>query len=129
MNYLNPRLGVVVFFLMTCLAWSALALSAESTSVKRPQSGEARVALVIGNSAYPSGALSNPKNDATAVAGALKSLGFDVALKLNASKSDIDVALSSFSAKADKANVALVFYAGHGIQVNRPGFSRHSPAG
>lgn len=117
MNYLNPRLGVVVFFLMTCLAWSALALSAESTSVKRTQSGEARVALVIGNSAYPSGALSNPKNDATAVAGALKSLGFDVALKLNASKSDIDVALSSFSAKADKANVALVFYAGHGIQV------------
>lgn len=84
---------------MTCLAWSALALSAGSTSVQRPQSGEARVALVIGNSAYPSGALSNPKNDATAVAGALKSLGFDVALKLNAAKSDIDVALSALVPK------------------------------
>lgn len=75
------------------------------------------MALVIGNSAYPSGALANPKNDATAVAAALKKMGFDVELKLNASKTDIDSMLSRFSVKADKAVVAMVFYAGHGIQV------------
>lgn len=117
MNYINPRLGFAFFFWVTCLAWNSLAFSAGSTSTQRPQSGETRIALVIGNSAYPSGALSNPKNDAAAVAGALKSLGFDVALKLNASKSEIDAALAGFSSKADKAGVALVFYAGHGIQV------------
>jgi uncharacterized caspase-like protein len=44
-------------------------------------------------------------------------MGFDVDLKLYASKTDIDSMLSRFSLKADKAGVAMVFYAGHGIQV------------
>ena len=44
-------------------------------------------------------------------------MGFEVELKLNASKTDIDSMLSRFSLKADKAGVAMVFYAGHGIQV------------
>lgn len=95
--------------------WGSLALSADKSS--HIKGVENRVALVIGNSAYPSGALANPKNDATAVAAALKKMGFDVELKLNASKTDIDSMLSRFSVKADKAVVAMVFYAGHGIQV------------
>jgi uncharacterized caspase-like protein len=76
-----------------------------------------RVAIVIGNSNYPSGALANPKNDATVMAGALKKLGFDVELKLDATKADIDGMLRRFSGKAEKAGVAALFYAGHGIQV------------
>lgn len=94
-----------------------LALSADKLADAKGAGGESRVALVIGNTAYPSGALANPKNDATAVASALKKMGFDVELKLNASKTDIDSMLSRFSLKADKAGVAMVFYAGHGIQV------------
>ncbi len=81
-----------------------------------------RIAIVIGNSNYPSGALTNPKNDATAMAAALKKLGFDVELKLDATKSDIDGMLRRFSAKAEKAGVAALFYAGHGIQVGGSNF-------
>ena len=81
-----------------------------------------RIAIVIGNSNYPSGALTNPKNDATAMAAALKKLGFDVELKLDATKSDIDGMLRRFSTKAEKAGVAALFYAGHGIQVGGSNF-------
>jgi uncharacterized caspase-like protein len=77
-----------------------------------------RVALVIGNSAYPAGALANPKNDATAIAAALKKLDFDVNLVVNANKSALDNAFKQFSNKSEKADVALLFYAGHGVQVN-----------
>jgi uncharacterized caspase-like protein len=98
---------------LALIGWGPLAFSAEAKGA----GGDSRVALVIGNTAYPSGALANPKNDANAVAAALKKMGFDVELKLNASKADIDSLLSRFSVKADKAGVAMVFYAGHGIQV------------
>jgi uncharacterized caspase-like protein len=104
-------------FLFALLFWGQFALAADKSISTKSVGGESRVALVIGNSAYPSGALANPKNDATAVSAALKNMGFDVELKLNASKSDIDSLLSRFSVKADKATVAMVFYAGHGIQV------------
>ena len=78
----------------------------------------ARVAIVIGNSKYPYGALANPKNDAIAMAASLRKLGFDVELKLDASKADMDAILRRFSGKVEKAGVAALFYAGHGIQVN-----------
>lgn len=78
---------------------------------------DARVAVVIGNSNYPSGALTNPKNDATVMAAALKKLGFDVELKLDGTKAELDGVFKRFSAKAEKARVAALFYAGHGIQV------------
>ncbi len=81
------------------------------------QDKSARVAVVIGNSRYPSGALANPRNDATAMATSLKKLGFDVELKLDATKADMDAVFKRFSAKAEKAGVAALFYAGHGIQV------------
>jgi uncharacterized caspase-like protein len=78
----------------------------------------ARVAVVIGNSNYPYGALANPKNDATAMAASLRKLGFEVELKLDASKADMDGILRRFSGKVEKAGVAALFYAGHGVQVN-----------
>lgn len=82
------------------------------------QDDPSRVAVVIGNSRYSSGALINPKNDATAMAAALKNLRFDVELKLDASKADLDATFKRFSSKTEKASVAVIFYAGHGIQVN-----------
>lgn len=108
------RLLIIVAAL---LCWGPLAFSADKAIDAKATSGESRVAIVIGNTAYPSGALINPKNDATAIAAALKKMDFDVELKLNASKADVDALLSRFSLKADKAAVAMVFYAGHGIQV------------
>lgn len=82
------------------------------------QEKDIRVAVVIGNSRYPSGALANPRNDATAVAASLKKLGFDVELKLDASKADMDEIFRRFSSKADRASVAALYYAGHGIQAS-----------
>lgn len=81
-------------------------------------SNETKVAVVIGNNKYPSGALINPVNDAKAMAGALRKLGFDVELKLDASKADMGEVFRRFSKKAEKATVAALFYAGHSIQVN-----------
>ncbi len=65
------------------LRWAAHFLIAVLTISALPHAGfaERRVALVVGNSAYPEAPLTNPKNDATDVADALKRLGFDVIRK------------------------------------------------
>ncbi len=79
---------------------------------------ETRVALVVGNSAYQSTTpLSNPLNDARDMAAALKASGFDVVEALDADKRKLDGALRAFTDKLAKADVALFFYAGHGLQV------------
>jgi len=79
---------------------------------------EKRVALVVGNSDYkdPSLVLANPKNDASAVADALKSLNFEVQLVTNVTKRDIDNVLERFARLSMTADTALFFYAGHAIQ-------------
>ncbi|MDK9702948.1 MAG: caspase family protein [Sulfuritalea sp.] len=110
------------FLLFAAYALAAVSLpGAGAESSPAPASGAdktGRVAVVIGNSRYPSGALANPQNDAKAMAASLKKLGFDVELKLDASKADMDAIFRRFSAKADKSGVAALFYAGHGIQVS-----------
>lgn len=79
---------------------------------------EKRVALVIGNSAYAhTTPLTNPLNDARDMVAALKSTGFDVVEALDADKRRLDGALRSFTDKLTNADVALFFYAGHGLQV------------
>lgn len=108
-----------LLFLLCFAVHGVLAGAAEPSRmlVAGGQDKSARIAVVIGNSGYPSGALANPKNDATAMAASLKKLGFDVELKLDATKADMDAVFKRFSAKAEKAGVAALFYAGHGIQV------------
>jgi Caspase domain/Protein of unknown function (DUF1566) len=77
-----------------------------------------RVALVIGNSAYRNTpALRNPLNDAMEIGNALKRLGFNVDIRTDLTKSDMDQALRQFGDRLDGAEVALFFYAGHGLQV------------
>ena len=63
------------------------------------------------------GALSNPKNDAALVAATLGGEGFKVTLVQDASRIAMLKALRSFSDEADQADWALVYYAGHGIEV------------
>ncbi len=79
---------------------------------------EKRVALVVGNSAYQSTTpLSNPMNDARDMGAALKSVGFEVVEALDADRRKLDGALRAFTDKLANADVALFFYAGHGLQV------------
>jgi uncharacterized caspase-like protein len=79
--------------------------------------GGARVALVIGNGAYQISPLKNPVNDARAMSGALKQLGFDVVLQENAGLDAMVGAIRTFSLKAKESEVRLFYYAGHGVQV------------
>jgi uncharacterized caspase-like protein len=79
-----------------------------------------RVALVIGNSAYQHAArLPNPANDASAVAKLLKDIGFDVVdFRRDFVATDLRRAIREFAQQARGADIAIVYYAGHGIELN-----------
>jgi hypothetical protein len=80
---------------------------------------EKRVALVIGNSAYQSvPQLPNPSRDATGMARMLRDAGFDIVdVQTNLSNVEFKRAIRRFEAEADQADVAVIFYAGHGIEI------------
>ncbi|MDK9723254.1 MAG: caspase domain-containing protein [Sterolibacteriaceae bacterium MAG5] len=78
---------------------------------------ERRVALVIGNAAYPGAPLANPANDARDMAAALRKLGFEVIEKTNAGQKEMNRAIAQFGEKLRADTVALFFYAGHGMQI------------
>lgn len=101
------------------LALMALGLSLVLASVGHAQTTDVRVALVIGNSAYQAASrLPNPSNDAKAIAGKLTAMGFDVMLREDLDGQSFRVALGEFTEKAQQADIALFFYAGHGIEFN-----------
>ena len=78
-----------------------------------------RVALVIGNSAYEHAVpLENPKNDADALAAVLERLDFEVVKGIDLKRSEFEKTVRNFSRTVRGAEVALLFYAGHGLQVN-----------
>ena len=78
-----------------------------------------RVALIIGNSDYKNlSSLGNPVADAKAIAAALKQHGFEVSENYNLDRADLLDALESFQREAQGAEVALVYYAGHGMEVD-----------
>lgn len=78
-----------------------------------------RVALVIGNSAYTAqGALANPGPDSRLVADALRRVGFTVTAQNDLGKQAMERALRDFSRVAEGAEVALIYFAGHGMEAN-----------
>ena len=81
-----------------------------------------RVALVIGNGAYTHiPALDNPKNDAALIAGTLASLGFTLVgggAQFDLDRQGFENAIRSFGREIGGADVALFYYAGHGLQVS-----------
>ena len=87
-----------------------------------PAAAEKRVALVIGNSSYQNVArLDNPRNDAALMAETLSALGFTLIgsrAQLDLDKSAMDLAVQNFGRQVQGADVALFYYAGHGVQVS-----------
>ncbi len=77
-----------------------------------------KIALVVGNGAYPEQPLRNTISDASAISQRLKSLGFEVIYVSDASKRSLDKAINDFGSQANKYDVAMFYYAGHGIQHN-----------
>ena len=103
-------MGALRFFLIIFAVWLGCG----------PAMAERRVALVIGNSAYKSvPRLSNPANDATLIGGMFKRAGFDmVDIRLDLNAGEMRRALRDFGGKAREAEVAVVYYAGHGIELD-----------
>ena len=78
-----------------------------------------RVALVIGNGNYAhAGVLDNPRNDARGVASSLRKLGFTVKDHYDLDRSQMVAALSDFGDLIAGADWAVVFYAGHGVEMD-----------
>lgn len=97
---------------------SAAAVAALAKAAQ-PASNAKRAALVIGNSAYKAaGPLRNPANDAGAVAGALSRLGFDVVEKRDLGVEDMRSALRDFEDMATGKEWAVVYFSGHGAELN-----------
>src|SRR5215469_15168882 len=84
-----------------------------------PAFAERRIALVIGNSAYERvPQLPNPVNDATSMSEMFKKAGFDVVqLKLDVKAQDMRRALRDFSDEARNADIAIIYFAGHGLEI------------
>ena len=78
-----------------------------------------QVALVVGNSTYDHiGRLPNPENDAVDMAAALRRIGFEVTTELDVDRGDLTEALRAFTRRSAGADVSLVFYAGHGLEMD-----------
>jgi uncharacterized caspase-like protein len=100
---------LIFFAMLTTTQFAATAARADK-----------RVALVLGISAYQHVAkLPNPSNDADAMAALFRKAGFDVVeTKRDVGIADLRRAVGDFSDKAQDADVAVVFFAGHGIEVD-----------
>ncbi|MHC2775696.1 putative caspase-like protein [Bradyrhizobium liaoningense] len=85
-----------------------------------PAHADRRVALVIGNSAYKSvPRLANPANDAGLIGGMLRKAGFDtVDVRQDLSAPEMRKALREFSGRTRDADVAVIYYAGHGLELD-----------
>ncbi|MFM9940133.1 MAG: caspase family protein [Hyphomicrobiaceae bacterium] len=107
--------GVGVVLILTWIA----AFGAAAQTAKP----ETRVALVIGNSTYEhAGKLPTPPKDAADMVVALEAAGFKVIPAIDVPKRQFDKVLRGFVEAIEKADVALLFYAGHGIQIGDKGF-------
>src|ERR1700754_2178733 len=78
-----------------------------------------RVALIIGNAEYANaGRLANPRNDADDLAAALIAAGYQVTKATDLSGEAMRATLKAFRTAARGADIAMVFYAGHGLEVD-----------
>ncbi|HEY0912479.1 MAG TPA: caspase family protein, partial [Bradyrhizobium sp.] len=100
-------------FLIAALSIAGLLISATVAKADK------RVAFVVGNGAYKNvAALPNPAIDAKSMAKVLRNVGFDVVEGTNLTRDKMTERLLEFGKKAEGADVALFFYAGHGIAIN-----------
>ena len=111
---------------MSCRSILLSTVFAASLMMPGTAMAESRLALVIGNSAYQSApALPNPANDAKAVADLLQSAGFEVMPAADLSQGDMRRTIGEFAAKVaarGQDTIAVVYYAGHGVQVGGENF-------
>ncbi len=101
---------MILRILLVCLTLVLVTIQADAR----------RVALVIGNSAYQHVTkLPNPRNDAADLGHTLQQVGFQVELQNDLTFDALRRSLRDFSDRAAGADMALVFFAGHGIEVDK----------
>jgi len=110
----------IILMALALIAFQAHAKDDRNLAVTQTNNAasDKRIALVIGNSSYTNSPLKNPVNDAKDMANKLRGLGFDVIERNNLQTKQIGSTLSEFRSKLSSGAVALVFYAGHGLQIN-----------
>lgn len=102
------------FLVILALTWCGPALV---------QQAPKKVALLIGNSGYVHvPALSNPANDASDIGAALSRLGFSVTVGLDYDYRKMRLALRDFAGAAADADIALIYFAGHGIEIAKTNY-------
>ncbi len=94
-----------------------VAIAAAVLLAQPVEAQQSRVALVIGNARYAEAPLKNPVNDARAMAASLKARGFEVIVRENATRSQMESAIADFGEKLNEGATGLFFFAGHGMQV------------
>lgn len=100
---INTKSLLVVFFLS--FIWGSIF-------------AQSKIALIIGNSNYVKMPLDNPKNDAIDLAYTLMDLDFDVILKTNLNRREMEESIREFKGKIMPGDVALFYFSGHGIQLS-----------
>ena len=107
------RLGAIVALLWCALMGpTAVAQQARGIAIT-----EERLALVIGNAAYRTDPLDNPINDARLIASSLQRSGFNVTLRENLDRTALLGALRDFGNRLNENTIAVLYYAGHGLQL------------
>lgn len=105
------HLAIRVIALLAICAYSSVAAAAD------------RVALVIGLGAYQTiEPLSNTRNDARGMAESLESIGFDVTMAIDSTSQELFQLLDDFAFRSETADLALIYYAGHGVEVQGENF-------
>lgn len=105
------------------LAMQVLVCLAMAFAVTLPAQAADRIALLFGMGEYRSVApLDNTHRDATAIAGTLEDIGFEVTALYDAGRAEMQDALDQFAFEAETADLALIYFAGHGVQVGGENF-------
>lgn len=99
---------------------AALVIVVFATGAEAQAPAPKRVALIIANSAYAQqSVLANPARDAQAVRAALQRAGFAADILANRTKAQMEADLNAFRRRADAAEIALIYFAGHGMRVGQ----------
>lgn len=115
------RIAVLVFLIVAAALGSRQAQAQPRPAGAR---ADARVALLIANAAYPEAEakLTNPVRDARALADELRRNGFDVALRENLGKDEMQRAIDGFEGAIAPGSAALFYFSGYAVQINRQNY-------
>ena len=126
MKQTPPSIAIILFLSLIFFA-GAVAATAQDAGEANPEGASPeslvdldlpRRALLVGNSDYDAGPLANPVNDARDMAGVLEKAGFEVMLRVDRSLEEMEEDLRDFAGEIEEGETALLFYAGHGVQVD-----------